>query len=191
MSSMAEISRSTSWRLPSSQAVAYLPVLNSTKSAPTFLAAFTWSVSGSMNRLTAMSLFFRVITYFASSSTLAATFKPPSMVISWWFSWTRVTMSGCTLVANCNISAVGEIFRFSLVVTMPRNRRTSRSWMWRLSSRRWAVMPMQPASSATSAAVTGSGSLILRASRMVAIWSMFTPSFTVMAFSLSILHKGR
>ena len=41
--------------------------------------------------------------------------------------------------------------------SLPRRTSTSRSWMWRRSSRRWTVMPSAPARSAMSAASTGSG----------------------------------
>ena len=129
MSWMAEISRLTSWMLPRSQAEAYLAVLNSTKSAPTFFDAFTCSVSGSMKMHVAMSLFLRVITIFAISSIFAATFMPASVVISWLFSGTSVTMSGCTLMANCTISGLVEIWRLSFVETVPRKSLRSRSWM--------------------------------------------------------------
>ena len=129
-----------------------------------------------MNTLTWMSLFLSVMMYFASSSIFAETFKPSSVESSVWTSGTSVTMSGWRLMANCTMACVGAISKFNLVVTVPRRSLMSRSWMWRLSSRRWAVIPLQPASSAIMAAATGSGSLPLRASRMVAMWSTLTPS---------------
>src|SRR5262245_7667384 len=59
-----------------------------------------------------------------------------------------------------------------------RSRSTSLSWMWRRSVLRCTVIPSAPASSARTAAATGSGSRLRRASRIVAMWSTLTPSFT-------------
>src|SRR5688572_22785813 len=52
------------------------------------------------------------------------------------------------------------------------SRSTSASWMWRLSSRRCAVIPWAPAASHAAAASTGSGSNPRRACRRVATWSI-------------------
>src|SRR5262245_65501701 len=50
--------------------------------------------------------------------------------------------------------------------------------MCRRSPRRCTVIPSAPASSARTAAATGSGSRPRRASRIVAMWSTLTPSLT-------------
>ncbi len=50
-------------------------------------------------------------------------------------------------------------------------------------------MPSAPANSASTAAATGSGSTVRRAWRMVAIWSMFTPSVGNPSISLSTVHR--
>src|SRR5687768_10275622 len=56
----------------------------------------------------------------------------------------------------------------------------SRSCMWRRSCLRWTVIPFAPACSQMTAAVTMLGSIVFRASRIVATWSMLTFSFAVM-----------
>src|SRR5438477_11087881 len=57
--------------------------------------------------------------------------------------------------------------------------------MCRRSSRRWMVMPSAPPSRASTAAATGSGSMVRRAWRTVATWSMLTPS-RIIAVALPI-----
>ena len=57
---------------------------------------------------------------------------------------------------------------------------TSRSWIWRRSSRRWMVIPSAPACSDSIAACTGSGYNVPLACLKVAIWSMLTPNCIVM-----------
>src|SRR5207247_1939769 len=65
---------------------------------------------------------------------------------------------GLSFSAMPRISGVLAISRLSRVLMASRNFQTSRSWMCRRSSRRWAVMPCAPADSQISAASTGSGS---------------------------------
>ncbi len=81
---------------------------------------------------------------------------------------------GVSSPASATISSVAAISRFTPVRTVSIRRRTSRSWMWRRSSRRWTVIPSAPPSSASTAARTGSGSSVRRACRTVATWSTFT-----------------
>ena len=83
--------------------------------------------------------------------------EPPSVVISSRLSGTRQTESGFSLSANSVMAAVQAISRLSRVATLSRRRQTSRSWIWRRSSRRCRVMLSAPACSASSAACTGSG----------------------------------
>ena len=109
-----------------------------------------------MNRLTPMPASASPRTTF-SSVPPAATVSPPSVVRSSRFSGTRVQKSGFTSRAIRSISSVAAISRFSTPVTVSRSTRTSRSWMWRRSSRRCTVMPCAPASSHSVAAATGSG----------------------------------
>ena len=59
-------------------------------------------------------------------------------------------------------------FLFSGRRSVAISRSISLSEIWRRSSRRWAVMPWAPASSASCAARTGSGHGVPRALRMVA-----------------------
>jgi len=56
-----------------------------------------------------------------------------------------------------SISSVGAISRLSRVLMVFASVMTSWSWMWRLSSRKWTVMPSAPAFSAILAASIGSG----------------------------------
>ncbi len=111
-----------------------------------------------------------------SCRSAPATSSPPSVVTSVRFSGTRQTSAGCTSSAIAIISAVAAISRFMRVCRAVRIARTSRSWMWRRSSRRCSVMLSAPHCSATSAACSGSGERPPRACRTVATWSMFTPS---------------
>ena len=86
------------------------------------------------------------------------------MVISARFSGTRQQSCGRTPTAISTISSVRPISRFMRVCSSGRSACTSRSWMWRRSSRRCSVMLSAPACSASSAACTGSG--IRRAARL-------------------------
>ena len=80
----------------------------------------------------------------------------------------------CSAIAS--ISSVAAISRLSGRSISRLRRSMSRSEIWRRSSRRCAVMPSAPASAASRAARTGSGWPPPRALRMVATWSMLTPS---------------
>ena len=102
-------------------------------------------------------------------SPCPATSRPPSVVTSSRRSGTRVTMSGRIRRAIASMSAVAAISRFSRVRTVARSSSTSRSWMWRRSSRRCTVMPSAPPSSASRARRTGSGSTVRRAWRTLAM----------------------
>ena len=75
------------------------------------------------------------------------TSSPPSVVRSARFSGTSVQKSGLVARAIASISSVAAISRLSTPETVSRSTRTSRSWMWRRSSRRCTVMPSAPASS--------------------------------------------
>src|SRR6516165_10713909 len=61
--------------------------------------------------------------------------------------------------------------------------------MWRRSSRRWMVIPSAPPKSARTAAATGSGSMVRRAWRTVATWSMLTPSRIMVAPSRRVERR--
>src|SRR5207302_8293607 len=103
------------------------------------------------------------------------TSRPPSVVTSSRRSGTGHASSGRTRSATATMASVTAISRFSLMPSRRRSSSTSRSWMWRRSSRRCTVMPSAPAASATSAASTGSGYSTRRACRRVATWSTLTP----------------
>ena len=93
-----------------------------------------------------------------------ATSRPPSVVTSWRDSGTRQQSWRHDLRAMRIISSVTAISRFMRVCSASRIACTSRSWMWRRSSRRCSVMLSAPASSASSAACNGIG--IARAARL-------------------------
>src|SRR5690349_19035128 len=78
-----------------------------------------------------------------------------------------------------SISSVAAISRLSGLSISAFSRAMSSSRIWRRSSRKWAVMPSAPAAIASFAARTGSGCRPPRAFRMVATWSMLTPSRSV------------
>ena len=156
-------------------------------SAPVRADASICFASGAMNKLTsipASRIFLQVSVKAFSPPT---TSRPPSVVTSWRRSGTRQTISGFNFSASATISGVLAISKFNRVLTTSRNFQMSRSCMCRRSSRRCAVMPCAPATSLMRAASTGSGSPAAcpryRASRIVATWSMLTPS-------LSIMNKG-
>ena len=65
-----------------------------------------------------------------------------------------IAISGFKPQAIPTISSVAAISRFSLTWVCPRRRRTSSSWMWRLSSRRCTVMPSAPPRWASTAAAS-------------------------------------
>ena len=110
------------------------------------------------------------------------TSRPPSVVSSSRFSGTRVTMSGPTSIAMAMISGVAAISRLSLVFKTSLRSRTSRSCIWRLSSRKCTTMPSAPACSHRTAASTGSGILMPRACLTVATWSTLTASLAIHAY---------
>ncbi len=145
------------------------------KGAPLAAAASIWMGSASINSDTWAPTAARRVTASVTLSSWPATSRPPSVVTSVRFSGTRQTKWGLMRQAMPIISSVTAISRFILVWIVWRRISTSRSVMWRRSSRRCTVMPSAPACSATKAACTGSGYWVPRALRRVAIWSMFTP----------------
>jgi len=84
--------------------------------------------------------------------------SPPSVVISSRLSGTRQTSSGLNLSACLVIPAVAAISRLRGIEMARERRRTSVSWIWRRSSRRWTVMAWAPACSAMRAASRTLGS---------------------------------
>src|SRR6476646_7512431 len=136
-----------------------------------------------MNTETTMPASARRFTAFFRVASLATISRPPSVVISWRPSGTSIAISGLMRPAICTISAVAAISRLRRMWVSSRRRRTSSSWMWRRSSRRWTVMPSAPPRCASTAAQTGSGSYVRRAWRTVATWSTLTPSSIIEARS--------
>ena len=76
------------------------------------------------------------------------TSSPPSVVRSERFSGTRQQACGRVRSATATISSVAAISKFSGTVSSALSRAMSSSRMWRRSSRRCAVMPSAPASTA-------------------------------------------
>ncbi len=118
-------------------------------------AARTWRSSGSMNRDT------RIPAPTSPAPTrwatrLPAASSPPSVVTSSRRSGTRHTAWDREARAMRTISPVAAISRFTGAVTASCSRLKSSSRMCLLSSLRCSLIPSAPASSASSAARTGS-----------------------------------
>ena len=126
------------------------------------------STDGSTNIETRMPARVSSATKGFSESWPPMTSRPPSVVRSVRFSGTRQQACGRMRSAMSSICSVAAISKLSGLAIAAFRRRMSSSWMWRRSSRRCAVMPSAPASMATSAARTGSGSAPPRALRTVA-----------------------
>jgi hypothetical protein len=121
------------------------------EAAPLLAQASSWAASASTNRLTAMPAACSRPTSALRPSCWPATSSPPSVVTSSRFSGTRVTMSGRMRRAIASIAGVAAISRLRRLRTVARSSSTSRSWMWRRSSRKCTVMPSAPPNSASRA----------------------------------------
>src|SRR5262245_32576371 len=134
--------------------------------------------SGSINKDTRTPVRFSSSTKCRRWFSPRTTSRPPSVVFSSRFSGTRQQACGTCRRAIASISSVAAISKLSGRVSSLFSRAMSASEMWRRSSRRCAVMPSAPASTARCAARSGSGWRPPRALRMVATWSMLTPRRT-------------
>ena len=150
-------SRASSCACAAPRPSAKVPVCSSTTGTPAAAAASICAGSGSMNNDTRMPRAARRAQRCTSAGPASITFRPPSVVSSARRSGTRQQSAGASAQASSIIGSVAAISRFMRVASSGTSARTSRSWMWRRSSRRCSVMLSAPACSASSAAYTGSG----------------------------------
>ena len=131
--------------------------------------------SGSMNSDTRMPASFSASTHGADGSAPRTTSSPPSVVRSSRFSGTRQQACGTCLQGDGSISLGRGHLEVERAGQLALSRAMSSSEMWRRSSRRCAVMPSAPASTARQRGAQRVGMRPPRALRMVATWSMLTP----------------
>ena len=129
----------------------------STHGAPAAALASICRGSASMNSETRHYAAARRAQASRSRAGWPATSRPPSVVSSWRRSGTRQTSAGASPRCDAEHLVGDRGLEVQRHADRGLGRATSSSRTWRRSSRRWKVMMSAPASSASSAACSGSG----------------------------------